>query len=110
MADVNSAARAIASEAAKLGEGGAAMQAAASELRAAADLKASRAAFAKLGDAIMIHAKATGAAIGGDVRVAYCPMAQQYWLQRGETIQNPFYGQKMSDCGRLNATLPDLKR
>jgi protein SCO1/2 len=110
MADVNSSARAIASEAAKLGEGGAAMQAAASELRAAADLNASRAAFARLGDAIMIHAKATGAAIGSDVRVAYCPMAQQYWLQRGEKIQNPFYGQKMSDCGRLNATLPDLKR
>jgi protein SCO1/2 len=109
MTDVSNAARTIASEAAKLGEGGAAMQAAAVELRAAADVKASRAAFARLGDAIMIRAKDTRAAIGDDVRIAYCPMAQRYWLQRGETIQNPFYGQKMSDCGRLNAALPDLK-
>lgn len=107
--DVNKAASAIASAAAKLGAGGAPMQRAAAELRTASDLAASRAAFAKLGDAIMIHAKDTGAAIGSDVKVAFCPMVQQYWLQRGETIQNPFYGQKMSDCGRLNATLPDLK-
>jgi hypothetical protein len=38
--------------------------------------------------------------------VAYCPMVQKYWLQRGETIQNPYYGKQMSDCGRINATLP----
>lgn len=110
MTDVNNAARTIASEAAKLGAGGASMKTAAAELRATADLKVARAAFARLSDAIMIHAKNTGAGIGADVKVAFCPMAQQYWLQRGETIQNPFYGQKMSDCGRLNATLPDLTR
>ncbi len=109
LTEVATAARTIASEAAKLGKGGASMQTAAGQLRAAADLKAARAAFAILGDAIMIHAKDTGAGIGHDVKVAFCPMAQQYWLQRGEIIQNPFYGQQMSDCGRLNATLPDLK-
>jgi hypothetical protein len=56
----------------------------------------------------MTYAKASGAAIGDDVKVAYCPMLQKYWLQQGDTIRNPFYGKRMSDCGRLDATLPNL--
>jgi protein SCO1 len=89
-----------------LGAGGAAIAAAAGEFQKARDLKAARTAFAGLGDAIMSYAKATGAGIGDDVKVAYCPMLQKYWLQQGETIRNPYYGKKMSDCGRINATLP----
>jgi protein SCO1/2 len=99
-------ARRIAAEAGKLGASGAAIEAASDEFQRATDLKAARAAFARLGDAIMAYAKATGAGIGDDVKVAYCPMVQKYWLQRGETIQNPYYGKQMSDCGRINATLP----
>jgi hypothetical protein len=34
------------------------------------------------------------------VSVAFCPMAQHYWLQRGEHIENPYYGKAMPDCGR----------
>jgi len=41
--------------------------------------------------------------------VAYCPMVQKYWLQKGDTIQNPFYGKQMSDCGRIATTLPQSK-
>jgi hypothetical protein len=26
----------------------------------------------------------------------------------GEKIQNPYYGKAMSDCGRINATLPSF--
>jgi protein SCO1 len=106
LAEVTNDARMIASEAAKLGPGTASMQAAAVELQQAGDLKAARAAFARLGDAVMIYAKDSGAAIGDDVKVAYCPMLQKYWLQKGETIRNPFYGKEMSDCGRINAALP----
>ena len=102
-------ARSIAAEAAKLGSGGAAIEAAAGEFQKAADLAAARAAFARLGDAIMAYAKASGASVGSDVKVAYCPMVQKSWLQKGETIQNPFYGKAMSDCGRINAGLPDVK-
>ena len=36
-------------------------------------------------------------------------MLRKYWLQRGETIQNPFYGQAMSDCGRFVADLPSVE-
>src|SRR6267142_1555813 len=100
-AEVTNDARSIAVEAAKLGSGGAAMQAAAGEFQQAADLKAARAAFAAFGDAVMMYANDSGAAIGDEVKVAYCPMAQKYWLQKGDTIRNPFYGKAMSDCGRI---------
>ena len=104
--DSRNDARNIAAQAAALGAGGAAIDAASREFEKAVDLQTARTAFGHLGDAIMAYAKATGAGIGDDVKVAYCPMVQKYWLQRGETIQNPYYGTKMSDCGRLNATLP----
>jgi len=38
--------------------------------------------------------------------VAYCPMVQRHWLQKGEKIRNPFYGKEMSECGRLSDKLP----
>jgi hypothetical protein len=56
----------------------------------------------------MQQAKDAGAALGDEVKVAYCPMVQKYWLQKGEKIRNPFYGKQMSDCGRINASLPTL--
>jgi hypothetical protein len=37
-------------------------------------------------------------------------MVQKYWLQKGETIQNPFYGKQMSDCGRIATALPGSKK
>jgi Cu(I)/Ag(I) efflux system membrane fusion protein len=107
MRDTRSDAGRIAAEAGALGPRGAAIDAASQDFQKAGDLKAARTAFARLGDAIMAYAKATGAGIGDDVKVAYCPMVQKYWLQRGETIQNPYYGKKMSDCGRISATLPE---
>ena len=106
LADAKKDARAAADEAAKLGAPAAAMQAAASALQQAADLKSARAAFATLGDALMKQAKASTALLGDDVKVAYCPMVQRHWLQKGEKIRNPFYGKEMSECGRLSDKLP----
>jgi len=110
LAEVGNDARLIASAAATLGPSAGSMKAAAGELQQAADLKAARTAFGRLGDAVMIYAKEKGAAIGDDVKVAYCPMLQKYWLQKGETITNPFYGKAMSDCGRISQTIPELKK
>ena len=106
LGDSRNDASSLGTEAGKLGPGGAAIAAAAAALQKAADLQAARTAFAQLGDALMAYAKDTGAGLGDDVNVAYCPMVQKYWLQKGETIQNPYYGKQMSDCGRINATLP----
>lgn len=36
---------------------------------------------------------------GSMIYVHYCPMAKAYWLSNSKTIKNPYYGQKMSDCG-----------
>jgi protein SCO1 len=106
LAGAKTDARAAAAAAEKLGEAGVTMQDAAAAIEKAADLKAARAAFGAFGDALMQQAKASGAPLGDDVRIAYCPMVQKYWLQKGEKIRNPFYGQQMSECGRLNPTLP----
>jgi membrane fusion protein, copper/silver efflux system len=107
---VKDEARRIASEAARLGASGEAIQAAAAEFQAAADLKTTRAAMGKLGDAIMIYAKQHEVSLGDDVKVAYCPMLRKHWLQKGETIQNPFYGKAMPDCGRIVPAIPNLKK
>jgi protein SCO1 len=110
IAGIKSEARRIADHAATLGAPGRAMQAAAGELQQAGDLTAARTAFARLSDAVIQFAKESSAALGDDVNVAYCPMVQKYWLQKGETIQNPFYGKQMSDCGRIATALPGSKK
>jgi hypothetical protein len=107
--DSGADARRIAAEAGRLAGGGA-IEAASGDLQKATNLEAARAAFGRLGDAIIVYAEESGATIGDEIKVAYCPMVRKYWLQKGERIQNPYYGRAMSDCGRVNATLPNLKK
>lgn len=35
----------------------------------------------------------------------YCPMKKQYWLSTSAAIQNPYYGKKMADCGKVTETI-----
>lgn len=35
----------------------------------------------------------------------YCPMKKQYWLSQSKTINNPYLGQDMPDCGKVTETL-----
>jgi hypothetical protein len=35
----------------------------------------------------------------------YCPMKKAYWLSENKTIENPYYGKTMPDCGEVKATL-----
>jgi hypothetical protein len=106
---IGGAARAIASAAAKLGPNASALAAAAGRFRQARSLKVARAAMGTLGDSLMNYAAESNASIGENVRVGYCPMLQKYWLQVGATVQNPFYGKRMSDCGRITPVIPRLK-
>ena len=71
-------------------------------------MKVARAGFGALSDAIITYAKQQNAGVGDDVKAAYCPMARKYWLQKGEKVQNPYYGKAMSECGRITTGLPDL--
>ncbi len=107
---IQNAARTITAEATKLGPGAASIRSAANEFQQSGDLTSARAAFAKLGDAIITYARTSNASVGANVSVAYCPMARKYWLQRGTTIRNPYYGKAMLECGRITSGLPDLSK
>jgi len=39
----------------------------------------------------------------------YCPMKKAYWLSESEEIRNPYYGEKMLECGTVSATLEAAK-
>ena len=98
---VKPAATALATRAEAMGEAGAAIAKAARTVAAAADLKAARDSFGPLTDAVVAAAKADGWKDLGDVKLAYCPMVKQSWLQKEDTIRNPYYGTAMSGCGEF---------
>jgi mono/diheme cytochrome c family protein len=103
-------ARAIAAEALALGAPGRSIQAAAEKFQRAPDIRGVRDAFGALSDAIIRYAEEGKAGLGDYVTAAYCPMAKKYWLQTGQKVQNPYYGQAMSECGRIVPALPHLGR
>ena len=72
----------------------------------ARDLKAARDAFGALSDAVVAAAKAEGFKDIGEVKLAFCPMANRQWLQKEDNIRNPYYGSAMPDCG--SSSSPDL--
>ena len=88
----------IAAEAERMGSDGAAIAKAAKQVEQAKDVKAARAAFGPLSDAVIAGAKAAKI---GDVKVAYCPMVNASWLQKDNTIKNPYYGSQMLTCGEF---------
>jgi HPt (histidine-containing phosphotransfer) domain-containing protein len=93
------AAHAIASQAARMGTGGEALAKSAQAVEQAADIKAARKAFGDLSDAVIDAAKAEGWKDLPDVKVAYCPMAKRSWIQKEDSIRNPYYGTSMLTCG-----------
>ena len=72
---------------------------AAVQLAAADDLSAARDRFGALSDAIVTYATGLNLTMPEGVRTAYCPMAEKPWLQKGNTIANPYYGKSMPSCG-----------
>lgn len=61
----------------------------------AEDIKALRDAFKPLSE------RAAGSGLPQDVVVAYCPMIDARWLQKDGEIANPYYGEEMLTCGRI---------
>jgi hypothetical protein len=96
---VKADAAAIAKAAEALGEPAKPIAGAAKKLEEAKDLRTARVAFGQLSDAVFAYAKATGASMPSGVKTAYCPMANKSWLQKGDKIQNPYYGSEMLECG-----------
>jgi len=109
LAGVKERAHDIASEAAKAGAVEEPVAAAAKAFERVTDLSSARTAFGTLSDAMLIDAKRTGRPLNAGLKVAYCPMARKYWLQTGDTIDNPYYGATMRTCGRFEAGIPNLE-
>jgi hypothetical protein len=106
---LNEAARSIAAQAARLGPDARPVASAAGGLVQSEDLPSARDALGRLGDAIVTLANASRAGLGDGVNIAYCPMVRHHWLQTGTAIRNPFYGQRMLECGRLTTAPPTSK-
>jgi len=98
---IKTQAHAIGEQAGKMGQPGAGVAKAAADLEAAADLKAARTAFGALSEAVVAAAKGDGWTDVSGLKLAYCPMVKHPWLQKGDKIQNPYYGQAMPGCGEF---------
>ena len=93
---VSEAAEEIMAAAAALGDDGNGLADAAGALAVAGDIEAARKAFGALSDALIEYADSVGI---GELKVAYCPMADRSWIQEGGSIANPFFGAFMLTCG-----------
>ena len=75
----------------------------------AGDLDAAREGFRALTDAMLELTRSFGNPMDTTVRVAFCPMAGNNagapWLQRGEAVDNPYFGSEMLTCGEVRHVL-----
>ena len=94
-------AKTIETAAAALGKTGEAMAAGAKKLGAAAKIAEARTAFGDLSLAMIAYSESSKSGLGKGLHVAYCPMADKPWLQKGEDIKNPYYGSEMLTCGMI---------
>ena len=76
------------------------------------DIKITRAAFGKLGDALVDYLnKYVGLYYTKDFKIYYCNMSKHYWVQKaGDKMVNPYYqGKDMVNCGEeVQNTDPDM--
>ncbi|MDY7107445.1 MAG: efflux RND transporter periplasmic adaptor subunit [Planctomycetota bacterium] len=71
-----------------------------------------RSRFERMSDAVITLQKTFGHHGSETWHVAYCPMAFDNrgaeWLQRGRTINNPYFGASMLRCGEIRSAFPPL--
>jgi hypothetical protein len=99
--DVKANAGNIATAATALGAPAMKIDMAAVQLTSASDLAEARDRFGALSEAIVSYMDGLHLTAPEGVRVAICPMVQKPWLQRSDTIANPYYGSEMPTCGNF---------
>jgi hypothetical protein len=99
MDGVNANAGQVASAAAGLGAPAKKIDTAAAQLASATEIGDARTKFATLSEAVEDYMADNQIKAPEGVRVAVCPMVQKPWLQKGEAIENPYYGKEMLTCG-----------
>ena len=75
----------------------------------APDISATRIAFDDLSGTVIELVRHLGHGLPDRLVVAHCPMAFDEgadWLQVGEQIENPYFGEKMFRCGEIREVLP----
>ena len=89
-------------------QGGSTIASSAASITAASDIEAQRTAFQKLSNEMITQIKKSGVS-SGEVYVEYCPMAFNdkgaSWLSSSKEIRNPYFGDKMLNCGEVTETL-----
>jgi hypothetical protein len=91
----------IATAATALGAPAMKIDTAAVQLASTTEIADARQKFGALSDAIVTYMDGLHLKPGEGVRVAYCPMARKPWLQKGDTLANPYYGSSMPTCGEF---------
>jgi hypothetical protein len=91
----------LATAAAALGSPAVKIDTAAVQLASATDIGDARDKFGTLSDAVVAYMDGLHLKPGDGVRQAFCPMKQKPWLQKGDTIANPYYGSSMLTCGNF---------
>ena len=41
-----------------------------------------------------------------ELSIVYCPMRKADWVQKGDTLANPYFGKEMPDCGAVKKKVP----
>jgi hypothetical protein len=99
---VKGPAKQLTAQAVAAGKEGTDLAKAAAAFEKATDINAARQAFGPLSNAVIERVKADGSKeAAADLRLAYCPMVKNWWLQRGEQLRNPYYGTTMLTCGEF---------
>lgn len=76
----------------------------ANKVAKAVSLEAQRKAFAELSNEMTALLKSAEIS-GGEVYIAFCPMANASWLSNEKEINNPYFGDKMLRCGKVKETI-----
>jgi membrane fusion protein, copper/silver efflux system len=99
--DVRANAGDVAKAASSLGAPAVKIDTAAVQLASATALEDARDKFGVLSDAIVTYMDGLHLTPPDGVRKAYCPMVNKPWLQKGDTLENPYYGSSMLTCGEF---------
>lgn len=79
----------------------------ANKIAETSDIEAQRKAFSEL--TAMMEPMLENAIASGKIYKQFCPMAFQgkgdYWFASSEEIKNPYFGDKMLHCGRVEKTI-----
>ena len=107
MAKAKIAATAIETGAREMKDAGAVGKSAA-KIAGASDIETQRTAFSDLSNQLISLVKKAGMG-SGELYVDFCPMALNdkgaYWISGIMEIRNPYFGDKMLNCGELKETI-----